>query len=72
MLNPIAYFRSNYNFDKTLRRVTLIEQRVDKDLNLFNFYTMLNGIRDAINKKIKLSRNPDIKVCSIYPKHLFH
>ena len=46
---PAAIF-SNYNFNETLRQVTLIQQKVDKDIDLFEVYKKLHHMRDIINR----------------------
>jgi len=46
MAGPI----NNYNFNNKLRRVTLIHERVAKDLDLIQFYMSLYNYRDIISK----------------------
>lgn len=54
MLNPIGYIRDNYNFNKTLRRVTLLIDRVEHDINLYNVYKNLFTFKTVLNKNVKL------------------
>lgn len=51
-----AYFFSligsvwqNYNIDPILRRVSLVQQKVEKDLSLVNVYKKLHSLRDTLN-----------------------
>lgn len=37
-LSLIGFIRGNYNFNKTLRQISLIQSRVSEDMNIFNFY----------------------------------
>jgi len=57
-MNPIGYIRDNYNFNNTLRRVTLLIDKVESDINLYNFYKDLNTFKYVLDKKVKLSNNP--------------
>jgi hypothetical protein len=43
-------FTNDYNFSDNLRRVTLIQNKIQKDMNLVEFYKNLSGIRDALIK----------------------
>lgn len=50
VLSFFAKIVSNYNINTTLRRVTLIQQRVIRDMNLFEVYKKIHNMRDALNK----------------------
>ena len=71
----LAYFMSffgmlfsDYNINTTLRRVTLIQQRVIKDINLFEVYKKIHNIRDALNKHL---RSDSVKLTNIHLKHIY-
>jgi len=53
MLNPIGYIRDNYNFSKTLRRITLLIDKVENDINLFEVYKNLLIYKNSLDKRIK-------------------
>jgi tRNA (Thr-GGU) A37 N-methylase len=53
MLNPIGYIRDNYNFNKTLRRITLLIDKVENDINLFEVYKNLLVYKNSLDKIIK-------------------
>ena len=77
ILNPIGYIRDNYNFNKTLRRVTLIIDKVENDINLYNVYKNLMTYKDSIDKKLKLAPSEEreydnIKLTSIFIKNLYN
>ncbi len=57
VLNPIGYIRDNYNFNDTLRRVTIIIDKVENDINLYNVYKNLSVFKGQLDKRLKL-RNP--------------
>lgn len=50
ILSFFAKIVSNYNINTTLRRVTLIQQRVTRDINLFEVYKKVHNMRDILNK----------------------
>lgn len=43
-------FTKDYNFTDKLRWVTLIHNKIEKDMNLAEFYKNLSGLRDALIK----------------------
>lgn len=61
---------NNYNFNETLRRVTLVQDRVAKDLDISNFYLNLYRARDAINKHLHNSGITSHKLPDIYFKKI--
>jgi hypothetical protein len=60
---------SNYNINTTLRRITLIQQRVAKDLNLFEVYKKIHNMKDVLNKHFQ---SDSVKLTNIYLKHLYN
>jgi hypothetical protein len=52
VLSFFAKVVSNYNVNTTLRRVTLIQQRVIRDINLYEVYKKIHNMRDALNKHL--------------------
>ena len=58
LLRPIAWTIGNYNFNETLRYVTLIQDRVAHDLDMSQLYLSLYTLRDAISKGINKEVNP--------------
>jgi hypothetical protein len=76
ILSPIGYVRDHYNFYSVLRRVTILIEKVEDDINLYNFYRRLNAVKDALNRSIKLKSGDtvyeNIAVTDIYLKKIFH
>lgn len=60
----------NYNFNETLRRVTLIQNRVAKDLDISQFYLNLYRARDAINKHLQNAGINGPRLTDIYFKKM--
>jgi hypothetical protein len=69
MLSLFATPLGFYNFNSTLRRVTLIQQRVEEDINIFNFYKKLHLMRDIFNQHFNYTKVP---ICDIYLKKLYN
>ena len=61
---------NNYNFNETLRRVTLVQDRVAKDLDISQFYLNLYRARDAINKHLQNSGLTGPRLTDIYFKKI--
>ncbi len=61
----------NYNFDPILRRVTLIQQRVEKDIALATVYKKLHTFRDTLNAHYSEPAT-FVKPADIYLKHIFN
>ncbi len=61
----------NYNFDPILRRVTLIQQRVEIDLSLRHVYEKLHSFRDTLNEQY-LVPGWSVKPADIYLKHIYN
>ena len=55
--------------NNTLRRVTLIQNKVEKDINLYEVYKKLHGMRDILNKHYNI---PNVPIADIYPKHIYN
>lgn len=53
LLRPVAWIIGNYNFNETLRTVTLIQDRVTNDMDLPQLYHSLYIVRDSIKKCIR-------------------
>jgi hypothetical protein len=53
LLRPIAWIIGNYNFNDTLRTVTLMQERVTNDMDLPQLYHSLYIVRDSIKKYIR-------------------
>lgn len=70
LLSFIGGVWQNYNFDPVLRRVTLIQQRVEKDLSLFAIYKKLHSFRDVLNAHY--NEGGEIKPADIYLKHIYN
>lgn len=70
LLRPFAEIVQNYNFNKTLRRVTLIQERISKDLSITFFYKNLHRARDSIDKQIKREIKTKLKLTDIYLKKI--
>ena len=49
-LSGLGRLLNDYNFNDTLRRITLIQNKVTKDLDLLEFYKNLYIARESINK----------------------
>lgn len=69
-MSPFGHLMDNYNFNETLRRVTLVQDRVAKDLDISNFYLNLYRARDAINKHLKNSGITNHRLPDIYFKKI--
>jgi hypothetical protein len=68
LLSFPAALLSDYNFEHNLRRVTLLQQRVEKDLDLFEFYKKLHLMRDTLNQQ-----HPEApQLASLHCKHLYN
>lgn len=61
-MRPIAWLIGNYNFNQTLRCVTLMQDRVARDLDLPQLYLSLYTLRDAIAKGIKREVGPSLPI----------
>jgi hypothetical protein len=68
VLSYPAMVMSDYNIHNTLRRVTLLQQRVEKDIDLYEFYKKLHLMRDILNKQYPYAK----EISSIYCKHLYN
>lgn len=60
---------NNYNLNSTLRRVTLIQGRVAKDLSLFEVFKKIHNMRDILNKQFPYSKCP---IANLHFKHIFN
>ena len=69
VLSFFATIVSNYNFNTTLRRVTLIQQRVAKDIDLYEVYKKIHNMRDALNNHFKYD---PVKLTNIHLKHIYN
>lgn len=69
IISFFAIIISDYNINTTLRRVTLIQQRVIKDINLFEVYKKIHNIRDALNKHF---RSDSVKLTNIHLKNIYN
>lgn len=49
-LSFIGRLTNDFNFNDTLRRITFIQNKVSKDLDLLEFYKDLYIARESINK----------------------
>jgi hypothetical protein len=68
----LSYFSgiiSNYNINTTLRRMTLIQQRVEKDIDLYQVYRKLHNMRDTLNRNLPPTPSP---LTDIYLKHIYN
>lgn len=58
--------------------MTLIVEKVEEDINLYNYYQKLQTVNDALNSRIKLESNSleqnleKIKLTSVYFKKIYH
>jgi len=77
----MAYFLSglgrlinNYEFNDTLRRITLIQNKIEKDLDLVEFYKTLYIVRESINKELQKRHHifRRIKPTDLYLKHIYN
>lgn len=50
VLSYVAVLLGNYNINNTLRRVTLIQRKVEKDLDIYEVYKKVHNMRDIIKK----------------------
>jgi hypothetical protein len=71
LLSFIGGVWQNYNFDPILRRVTLIQQRVEKDISLFQVYKKLHSFRDTLNTHYN-EAGAKVRPADIYLKHIFN
>jgi hypothetical protein len=69
LLSFVGSIWQNYNLDPVLRRVTLIQQRVEKDLSVSEVYKKLHTYRDVLNEHYSGS---EAKPADIYMKHIYN
>ena len=61
----------NYNLTLALRHITLIEQKVEKDISLYEVYKNLHKYRDILNEELS-QRAKHEKVADIFGKSFFN
>lgn len=67
ILSYIGVAIGNFNINDTLRRVTLIQRKVEKDLDIYEVYKKVHQMRDIINKF-----NPsEVPVADIHLKRIY-
>lgn len=59
----------NFNLNTSLRRVTLILRRVEKDLSVFEVMKKMHNMRDILNKQFPFSKCP---ISNIQFKHIYN
>ena len=70
-LSFFGFTRGNYNFSDNLRRISLIEERVSEDLNIYNFYKKMFMIERSMKRLFeKRKLNPNL--IRLYMKKVFH
>ena len=70
-LSLIGFIRGNYNFNETLRLVSLLEMRASEDINLFNFYKKQYAFeKDIQNNKLFGQSLQHINFSRIFLKHI--
>jgi hypothetical protein len=63
MISPLGYFSKDYNrFGDVLRHITLIQNRVEEDLNLYKYFGRLSAIESEINRNFNFREDPLLKV----------
>lgn len=70
LLRPLGWVSGNYNFNETLRGVTLVQDRVTRDLDFSQLYLSLYTLRDAISKRIRKDINPPINLLDVFFKKI--
>lgn len=71
LLSFVGAVAGNYNINTTLRRVTLIQRKVEKDMDLFEVYKKVHGMRHTINQQFLYTEIP-VPLAGIYPKHIYN
>ena len=73
-LSVIARIIRDYQFNDTLRRITLIQKKVKEDLDIIDFYRKLYIARESISKQLQKKHHifRRIKPTDIYLKHIYN